>query len=317
MVISGPNLTIDRTVALDELRAGEVLRFADVAVAPGGKGVDVARTARALGRPALLVGFLPGHTGAACAAMLADEGIALSGVAVHGELRSTSVVLERSGRVTVFNEPGPRLGADDWERFELAVAVALGAAPGSVLACSGSLPPGAPDDGVARLVALAAARQVAAIVDIGGIQLEAALHARPALVTPNLAEAEGLLHGRADETVETGEPAIVARRALAASRELVARGAVRAVVTAAAAGAAIAGPDHARFVAAPAVAVVRNPIGAGDALVGGVAAGRERGKGWDASIALGIACGAASVETATAGDLVAERAMQLRAAIAG
>ena len=62
MLIAGPNLTIDRTLAIEELRPGEVLRFHDVVVTPGGKGVNVARVARALHAPALLVGFTPGRT---------------------------------------------------------------------------------------------------------------------------------------------------------------------------------------------------------------------------------------------------------------
>ena len=57
MLIAGPNLTVDRTLAIDELRPGEVLRFDDVAVTPGGKGVNVARVARALKTPAVVVGF--------------------------------------------------------------------------------------------------------------------------------------------------------------------------------------------------------------------------------------------------------------------
>ena len=60
MLIAGPNLTIDRTLGIEELRPGGVLRFDGVAVTPGGKGVNVARVARALGVSALLVGFTPG-----------------------------------------------------------------------------------------------------------------------------------------------------------------------------------------------------------------------------------------------------------------
>ena len=77
MLIAGTNLTIDRTLTIDELRPGEVLRFDDVAVTPGGKGVNVARVAQALRAPALLVGFAPGHTGQAAARLLADEGLDL------------------------------------------------------------------------------------------------------------------------------------------------------------------------------------------------------------------------------------------------
>ena len=89
-------------------------------------------------------------------------------------------------------------------------------------------------------MALARGLGALAVVDVGGAQLAAALAAGADVVTPNLAEAEGLLHGRADETVEAGDPAVVRERALAAARALVQRGARRAVVTAAAAGAAVA-----------------------------------------------------------------------------
>ena len=60
MLIAGPNLTIDRTLAIEELRPGEVLRFHDVVVTPGGKAQ--LPVARALHAPALLVGFTPGRT---------------------------------------------------------------------------------------------------------------------------------------------------------------------------------------------------------------------------------------------------------------
>jgi 1-phosphofructokinase family hexose kinase len=298
---------------LAELRPGDVLRFSDVVVTPGGKGVNVARLARELGAEAVLVGFVPGRTGAAAAGLLGDEGVALRGVEVGGEIRSTAIVLEDGGRVTVFNEPGPALGAGDWERFEAAVDEALQGA--RVLACSGSLPPGAPVDAYGRLVALARARGVLSIVDVGGSQLAGALAAGADVVTPNLAEAEGLLHGRADETVEAGDVAVVRSRASAAAEALVARGAAHAVVTAAAAGAAVASAEGSRWVPAPRVSVVRNPIGAGDALVGGLAVALERGEPFASALAWGVGAGAASVETDTAGVAVAERVAELAALV--
>jgi 1-phosphofructokinase family hexose kinase len=309
MLIAGPNLTIDRTLTIDELRPGEVLRFDDVAVTPGGKGVNVARVAQALHARALLVSFTPGHTGQAAARLLADEGLDVEAVPVAGELRSCAIVLERGGRVTVMNEPGPRLGAGDWERYEHAVAARLEGH--AVLACSGSVPPGTPEDGYARLVVLARERGALALVDANGPPLAAALGSRPDFVTPNLAEAEGLLLGRADETVEAGDPAEVRQRAAAAAKGLVARGARTAIVTAGAAGAAVvAEGGEPRWHAAPRVEV-RNPIGAGDALVGGLCVGLERGEPFDSVVALGLATAAASVETAKAGAIDPSRAEEL------
>ena len=80
MLIAGPNTTLDRTGTLSELRPGAVLRFTSMEVTPGGKGLNVARAAGALGAPALLVGFVPGRIGAAAADMIAAEGVELRGV---------------------------------------------------------------------------------------------------------------------------------------------------------------------------------------------------------------------------------------------
>jgi 1-phosphofructokinase family hexose kinase len=313
MLIAGPNLTIDRTLTLAELRPGEVLRFDSAVITPGGKGVNVARAAMALGGEAVLVGLVPGHTGAAVAAMLAREGVALAGIEVGGEVRSAAIVLERSGRVTVMNEPGPELRAEDWERYAAAVQERL--REHGVLACSGSLPPGAPEDAYAQLAAAAAANGVDAIVDVTGERLGAAVAGGAAIVTPNLAEAEGLLHGRADETVEAGDPDEVRGRACEAAAALVDRGARGAIVTAAAAGAAVADRGaQAAWIAAPRVAV-RNPVGAGDALVGGLGVALERAEPLRRAAAFGVAAGAASVETEKAGTLGPERASALAEAV--
>jgi fructose-1-phosphate kinase PfkB-like protein len=174
LIIAGPNLTIDRTSRVGELRPGEVLRVADVAVTPGGKGLNVARAALLLGAPASLVGFIPGYTGRAAAAMIAEEGVTLQGVPAPGEIRSTAIVLEPE-RATVINEPGPRLPAEAW--LALVAVVDDDLADHAALVCSGSLPPGAPDDGYAKLVARARDAGRRSIVDAAGAALAAALRA--------------------------------------------------------------------------------------------------------------------------------------------
>jgi 1-phosphofructokinase len=348
MLIAGPNATIDRTLTIAELRPGEVLRFEDVAVTPGGKGLNVARAARALGAPAVLVSFVAGHTGRAGAAMVAAEGIELGGVPSPGELRSTAVILEASGRTTVLNEPGPEIGPADWEAYERELGAHL--AGHGVLVCSGSVPPGSPPDAYGRLAALARAGGLLSVVDAGGETLEAALTAGADVVTPNLGEAEDVLGRRGGgEQVEAAHDA--RPRALAAAEALVARGARAAVVTAAAAGAALACADAAPapadptpatadaapapadptpatadaapapadaaplWMPAPIVAAVRNPVGAGDVLASGLAAALERGEPLPAALRAGIAAAAASVESPTAGELDPERARALAAAM--
>jgi 1-phosphofructokinase family hexose kinase len=311
VLIAGPNLTIDRTSTIPALRPGDVLRLADVRVTPGGKGLNVARAARALGTRALLVGFLPGRTGRAAGELIADEGVTLAGVTVGGEIRSTAIILEPGGRATVLNEPGPALEEDDWIALEAAIGAEL--QEHGVLVCSGSLPPGSPDDGYARLVRYAHAAGCSSVVDANGGALRGALAAGPDTVTPNLAEAEGLLHGRADESVEASPDA--RPRAEAAALELVGAGARSAIVTAAAAGAAVATGDEATWIAAPRIEEVRNPIGAGDVLTAAVAAALEEGVEILEAARRGVAAAAASVEAPLAGDLDPARMAELLAAV--
>jgi 1-phosphofructokinase family hexose kinase len=300
MLVAGPNLTIDRTATLSELRPGEVLRFDRVVVTPGGKGLNVARAARALGHSALLVSFVPGHTGRAAAALIAEEGVELSGVPCGGELRSTLVVQERGGRTTVLNEPGPAVDERRWADYENAVRGRL--TPRSVLVCSGSVPPGAPPDAYGRLVEIARAAGAQAVVDAAGSTLLRALDAAPDLVTPNLAEAEGALGlGGGGASVASGPDA--RPRALAAAEALLRQGARAAVVTADAAGAAVCFDGAGEWVPGPRVAEVRNPIGAGDVLTAGLALALERGAPLPDAVREGIAAAAAAVETPKAGDL--------------
>jgi 1-phosphofructokinase len=299
LVVAGPNLTLDRTLTIDELRPGEVLRFASAAITAGGKGVNVARAAGGLGTLAQLVCLAPGRTGAAAVELLRDEGLDVVAVAVPGEVRAASIVLERSGRVTVLNEPGPELLPEGWRDYQRVVDEALAGAAG--LVCSGSLPPGAPVDAYARLAARARAHGAFAVVDAAGPVLAAALEAAD-VVTPNLAEAENVLGAATPDGVQP--PAAEARRrAVAAAAALTERGPDVAIVTAGEAGAAAAFDGDATWFAAPPAREVRNPVGAGDSFAAGLAVALAAGESRVAAVEAALATAAASVETDVAGEV--------------
>ena len=306
MLIAGPNLTLDRIVRIDELRPGEVLRFTDATIAPGGKGVNVARVCRTLGFPAVLVALAPGRTGRAVVELLRDEGLELDAVATGGEARAASIVLERSGRVTVLNEPGPIIGPEDWRAYEAAVAERL--AGHRFLVCIGSTPPGSPPDAYGRLVRLARERAVMSLVDASGASLAGALEAGPDLVSPNLAEAEGILAGAVSQPAAERSPE-VKDRALDAAAAMVARGAGTALVTVGA-GVAVDGRSERSWMDAPSV-TVRNPVGAGDSLVGGLVGSLERGDDLRHAIGLGVAAASASAETELPGLVDRQRVLRL------
>jgi 1-phosphofructokinase family hexose kinase len=300
VLVAAPNLALDRIVRLPELRPGEVQRFREADVRAGGKGVNVCRAARLLKAQARLVALAPGRTGEAVAELLADEDVALIAVPCSGEVRAATIVLEDSGRVTVLNEPGPRVTAEEWSAYQKAVEENLG---DSLLVLSGSVPPGAPTDAYARL-----AQGRKALVDATGPLLAVALDANPDWVTPNVTEAEEALFGRAWQSTSAGADA--AERAASAAAELVRRGARNAAVTAGQAGVAVNGTEGSFFVRAPWIRQ-RNPIGAGDCFAAALAVALEAGRAAPDAIRNAVAVAAASVETDVPGMFDPERARRL------
>lgn len=309
MLIANPNLCLDRTVRLRDLRVGAVHRSETAQVTAGGKGVNVARVLRAHGHRPVVAGLVPSVDGRLLESLLAAEGADLVGVAVDGSTRVATVLVEDDGRVTVVNEPGPELDAATWQAYLGEVTGRL--RDGGVLVCTGSLPPGAPEDGYGQLSRAAASRGAVVVVDAARQALAACLAARPDVVTPNLAEAEAVLagrHGGAEHVDDTA--ADVLERARVAAHDLVAAGAGRAVVTVGAAGAVCAFPEGDVVVQAPPVRLV-SPVGAGDSFVGGLVVGLERGEGWVDCVRRGVATASASCEQLLAGGVDPARAQEL------
>lgn len=310
MLVVTPNPCFDRTLRVERFAVGSVARPHRVDVTAGGKGVNVLRTATDLGAPARLVVLAPRRDRDAFAALLAEEGLTAETVDVDGALRSATIVLEDDGRATVLNEPGPTLGAAELDALLQHVDASAGSE--RVVVCSGSLPPGLPDDAYGRVVDAARARGSLVVVDGARAALAAALPHRPDAVCPNLHEAEGLTTGAVLEPADDAGPDEVRERALRAADRLHREGVEHAIVTAGAVGAALVDRDGGRWFDAHPVDVV-NPIGAGDSFVAGLAAALEAGAAWDEALRRAVATAAAAVEVERAGRVDRHRVAALLA----
>jgi 1-phosphofructokinase family hexose kinase len=158
-----------------------------------------------------------------------------------------------------------------------------GCAASSVVAFSGSLPPGVEAALYAKLVQLAKQRGLRVILDTSGAWLAAGLAAKPDFVKPNREEAEALL-GRA-----------IARPvdAKAAALELRQRGAEAVIVSLGADG--LVGTDGTRVcLVVPPRIEARSAVASGDSAVAGLALALERGEDRAAQLTLAAACGAAN-----------------------
>ncbi|VVJ15967.1 1-phosphofructokinase (EC [Amycolatopsis camponoti] len=274
-----PNAALDVTYTVDSLVPDAVHRARDVRRRAGGKGVNVARVLHALGADVRAVVTAGGATGAEFAADLGAAGLPADLVPIDGETRRTTTVLSAvDGSVTLLNEPGPELSAAEWALL----AERVRRREPEVLVCSGSLPPGAPPDGYARLLA-----GRTSVLDTSGAALLPGLAGRPAVVKPNLEELR--------EVTGLDDP-------IAAAAELRKAGAGAVVVSLGADGllaVTAAGTWH----ATPSKVLTGNSTGAGDAVVAALALGLCRREPWPEILRRAVALSGAAVLGPLAGDV--------------
>lgn len=271
-----PNPSVDRTVEIEALVRGAVLRSTGTRVDAGGKGVNVSRALAVHGQPTRAVLPLGGLVGAQLAALLRNAGLDVVSVPVDGEVRANVSVVEPDGTVTKLNEAGPHLRREEVDALVRATVDAARDADWVVL--SGSLPPGCPDDLYGRLIALL---PCPVALDSSGAPFAAALAAGPALVKPNREELE----------VATGLPVTTVGEAVHAAEHLLVLGAGAVLASLGSDGAVLVQPGGAWYGEASVDAPVSS-VGAGDtALAGFLAAG---GHG-PAALAEALAFGAAAV----------------------
>ena len=270
-----------------------VNRPRQVAAAPGGKALNVARTLRALGCEALVIGLAGGVTGEAVSTGLDEAGVASRFTPVAGETRRTFAVVDtRRHDTALFNEPGPTVSAGEYEEFLVLYEESLAWCSAVVL--SGSLPPGLPQDSYAGLAARAAAAAVPVVLDAAGPALRHGAAAGPAIAKPNLAELAAAV----------GRPLSGRDATARAAGELREAGAGAVVVSLGGDG-LLAVTGDGTWHAAPPGAVAGNPTGAGDAVVAGLAHGLVLGRPWAERLRHAAALGTASVAAPAAGQFAA------------
>jgi 1-phosphofructokinase len=250
------NPSVDRTVEVEALIRGAVLRATSATVDAGGKGVNISRALAANGRQSRAVLISGGAEGAQLAGLLSPLGIEVVNVPVRGAVRANVSIVEPDGTVTKINEPGPVLSCDEIRSMTAAILEAATGA--SWVAASGSLPPGVANDFYGQLIERLAPTGASVALDTSGEAFQLALPSQPDVVKPNaeeLAEAVGA-------SIETLGDVIDAAERL---RE---KGARAVLASLGADGAILIDESGAIHGEAP-VDVPRSAVGAGDALLAG------------------------------------------------
>ncbi len=296
------NAAIDKSLSVPNFRLGRRHRTVEQRTMAGGKGVNVARTLKALGQPVIATGFAGGVTGTHIVEQLTDEAVLNDFVRIREESRTNTSVLDpTTGEQTEINERGPSVSEREVELFaDKLLYLARGAA---IVVFAGSLPRGVEPEIYASLIRDLARMEVTTVIDTDGEPLHHAVRAEPDVVSPNLLEAEELVgHEFANED----------ERSLAV-REIAALGPREAIMTlpdGCYAQVLVDGrPSLKRARVQPREPVAKS--GSGDAFLAGYLAARYESRAPDQCLRFGVACGAESTARLGAGLIDPREARRL------
>ncbi|MGI9021590.1 MAG: 1-phosphofructokinase family hexose kinase [Solirubrobacterales bacterium] len=301
------NAAIDRTVAVPNFRLGRRHRAVEATTMAGGKGVNVARALKLLGKPVIATGLAGGATGTRILELLAAASILNDFTRIEGESRTNLAVIDpTNGEQTEINERGPEVSGREIESFcEKLLYLAQGA---TICVIAGSIPPGVDPDIYARLISGLRERGVLTVLDCDGEPMKTGLRAHPAVVAPNVLEAEGAVGHEFDGPAD-----------LAAGLErLIELGAGEAIITRTHGCVAIVGeeangaplgrkageaPHGTRYEVEIDPLEPVSTVGSGDAFLAGYVAARYDGRAPRDCLAHGVAAGAQSTQHFGAGTL--------------
>ncbi len=295
------NAALDLTYDVDDVVAGTSVRVHRVRRRGGGKGVNVSSVLAAMSVDSVATGLVGGATGQQILAELDARSIRHHFVKIAGESRRTvNAVSRATGDATIFNEPGPVITDQDWQRFRRSLAALLGELNVTVVVAAGSLPLGAPADAYAHIVRAAHRHGAVCVLDADGGALVNALIAQPDVVKPNRRELSDAT-GQADPVL--------------AARNLQDQGARTVVASDGAAGAVVVPPDGPVIRGRLSRPLRGNPTGAGDAMVAALATGLDDRAPWPHTLTRAIAWSAAAVLEPMAGHVDATAAAAFLPAI--
>ncbi len=289
------NPTVDTTYWLDDLVIGGTNRVRRMRQVAAGKGVNVARVMRCLGRDVVATGFLGGDNG-----RFIDEALRAEGVVTRfewlerGASRNCHTLVDaRTSSSTEILERGPELTEGDRQRFLDRLETLLPGVEAFVIA--GSIPEGATHGFLQKLVRLVRSRAHRLFVDASGPALQDLLACRPDLIKPNADEMAMLMGRQAPltEQVEFARTELIGTLMPDDGQVLLTLGKD---------GALLISRDHVVRARNPEVDAV-NTVGCGDALMAGFVESWLEGQGDVNALRSAVACGSAAAMREVAGEI--------------
>lgn len=299
-----PNPCVDKTVFMDKLTVGAFMRSDKCTCIPGGKGTNVSRAVKALGRPTKAMTIVGGHPGRHVVDMIEhQDGVECIPAWVESQTRTITTVLEEPiHRQTAFFEPGSRVTEAEYaEIVELFRNAVTGA---RVVTFNGTVCDKSIKNLYHDLIPIAKEAGAITILDSHGPEFALGVESVPYMVKPNVRETEELF-GYSLETDDAKWQAIAQFHANGIQLVALSLGERGAFVS----------RGHERFHVVPPKITEVNPVGSGDALVAGFAIGLLEDMALRDMAVLGCAAGTANAMSWDIGHFTKEEVEDVMARV--
>ncbi|MBY7144554.1 hexose kinase [Virgibacillus sp. NKC19-3] len=285
------NPSVDISYKLEQFSIDQVNRAEGTSKTAGGKGLNVSRVLQQLNEEVAVSGFLGGSLGDFIRRQLRNLEIRDFFTTIDGETRNCIAVIHE-GKQTEILESGPMIAAEEAQQFLDQFTYQIEQM--GIVTISGSLPQGLPDNFYQKMIGIANQHKVPVFLDTNGKLLKKTLQGehKPFLIKPN-----------AQELAEfAGRPLDDEKQIINVLNDPLLMNVPHIVVTLGARGSLIKQNEHIYRASTPAIQAV-NPVGSGDSVIAGFAAGLSRGligKEW---IKFGMAMGVLNTMEAKTGHI--------------
>ncbi|WP_294730282.1 1-phosphofructokinase [uncultured Faecalibaculum sp.] len=277
------NPAVDKTAQVQRLEPGRLNRLQNVRQDAGGKGINVSKTLNAIGVGSRATGFLAGSAGTFIRKRLEELGITHDFVEIEGNTRTNLKVLDADMTLTELNEAGPACSQEDILRLQNRLEGASG-----VLVLSGNVGPGVRSDIYRQLTVQAHSQGLQVILDADGPLFAEGIQAGPDVIKPNRFELSQYFQVP-EETLDTASMTDLSRKLMETGTQLV-------VVSMGEEGSLFVTRDQAMVL--PALKIpFQSAVGAGDAMVAGLACSLEQGLSLEETATLAVALSAGACMT--------------------
>ncbi len=277
------NPSIDQRWLLDGLVKDDANRAKGVNETAGGKGINVSKVVRELGGKTRAYALLGGLTGDLLKELAKPLDFPIHAIQIHGKTRMNTILTDLKDKThTRISAPGPKVSSFHLERF---VKLLLASKPKpSFWVFGGSLPQGLPESSYRDLIGVLQKNGIPCVLDADDRALRLGLEAKPFMIKPNEFEMRRLCGKKLSTIKEYHQEA----------SKIVQQGIRLVIVSLAARGAIFVTADRSFYIHSPHV-VVKNYLGAGDSLIGGMVFGLETGLSFEEAAKNGIAASTSAV----------------------